>query len=626
VPSATQASALINALYQHSPEAIGVSVSGVHVMVNPAYLTLFGYPSAEDVVGRPVLDLIAPPSRALVLDYIARRGQAGVPDRYEVQGLRSDGVAFDMDVRVSFYVHEGTSYTLVVLRDVTERNDAQRAMAESREFYRALFEVNTAIKLLIRPDTGQIVDANLAAAQLYGWPVETLRQMRIQDINVSPASQVQAQMEAARSGGRRFFEFRHRTASGSIADVEVYSGPIDVNGQELLLSIIHDVTGRKALEEQLRQAQKLEAIGRLAGGVAHDFNNLLMVMMGYGELAAANLSIGTPARVHVDGMLAAAGKARDLTGQLLAFSRRQVLQPQVVSLNTVILGIVNMIQRTLGPKVELALVMDPELPPTLADPGQLDQVLLNLVINARDAMPAGGVLTVTTSRSKGPTGGGSGIDAGFVCLEVKDTGVGMDNHTLEHIFDPFFTTKGPGEGTGLGLATVYGIVSQSGGAIEVDSAPGAGSAFRVLLPVAAQDAPVVVPLAPAVDPSPMGHVLLVDDQPDILEVVATMLECSGFHVATAASADEAQAAFADEQAVFELLISDVVMPGRSGVALAHALTQEKSTLQVLLISGDLQNQSIDSMKSDWGFLQKPFSHAALLDSVRTLLSGRRKGT
>jgi signal transduction histidine kinase len=360
------------------------------------------------------------------------------------------------------------------------------------------------------------------------------------------------------------------------------------------------VTAEQALEdtaEQLRQSQKMEAIGRLAGGVAHDFNNLLLAINGYSELLAESVD-GPEQRRFAEQIRAAGERAAGLTQQLLAFSRRQVLQPRVLDLNDCVREIDEMLTRLIGAGIEIRTELAPDLQPVEADPGQIGQVLLNLAVNARDAMGSGGTLTIRT-RNQGP----------WAVLEVSDTGIGIDTETQSHIFDPFFTTKDVGEGTGLGLSTVYGIVTQSGGTMSVQSAPGEGATFVVRLPATAAT-PAPAALAPRDLEGGADRILVVDDEEIVRDLLARLLRGQGYHVDVAASAREARTM----EGHYDLLITDVVMPETDGVQLAAELPIER----VLFISGYDQNSLIEG---DAQFLQKPFDRAELVYAVRAILDG-----
>ncbi len=382
--------------------------------------------------------------------------------------------------------------------------------------------------------------------------------------------------------------------------------------------------------EQLRQSQKMEAIGRLAGGIAHDFNNLLTVMTGFNELLREQLAATDPLRGLADEVAKAGERAAALTQQLLAFSRRQVLAPQVLDLNAVVEDMDRMLRRVIGEDVELKLALAPDLAPVEADPGQLQQVILNLAVNARDAMPQGGTLTLETANAAIGTngrGGAAGAAASAVLLTVRDTGCGMDADTLSHIFEPFFTTKAPGTGTGLGLATVYGVVQQSGGHIEVASQPGQGTTFRVYLPAAGASAAAGdSPADPATTASGGETILLVEDDDQVRDLARRVLEAKGY-VVLEASHPEAGLRTAEERGdAIDLLLTDVIMPGMSGRELADRIAVRNTQLPVLYLSGytdeAIGHHGVDA--DGRTLLHKPFTPSALATTVRDVLDRRER--
>jgi len=483
--------------------------------------------------------------------------------------------------------------------------------------YRALFDVNTAIKLLIDPsDQGRILDANQGAVEFYGWSLDELRAMRISDINTLTPAEVEAEMENARSLRHRYFRFRHRTARGEIRHVEVHSGPIHLDGRELLFSIVHDVTERDQLVEHVRRSQRLETIGQLAGGVAHDFNNLLTVVLSAARMARARLAPDHPSARFLDDIDAAAHRGADLTRQLLAFSRRQVMTPRPIEVAAVVSELLPLLERSLGTSHEIA-VTAAATPPVVADPVQLEQVVMNLVLNARDALAAGGTIEVALGASSGALD--REVPPGhWVTIAVTDQGLGMDEATRARIFEPFFTTKP--DGTGMGLATVYGIVTQMGGHVTVRSAPGAGSTFTIYLPATA-GAPAAAAVHAAATPvtSRAATILLVDDLAAVRATVGALLRDLGHTVLLAGSYDEALLAAADHLAGLDLVLTDVVMPGRSGIELVRDLLALRPDLGCAVMSGDLRDHRLSDLPSHVVRLAKPFSFEALERAVADLL-------
>jgi PAS domain S-box-containing protein len=399
---------------------------------------------------------------------------------------------------------------------------------------------------------------------------------------------------------------------------------LDAKGSPIRLAgTVLDFTERRNMEAQLQQARKMESVGRLAGGVAHDFNNLLTVINGYGDLVLGGLPPAEATYQQVKEMRRAGERAADLTRQLLAFSRKQMLQPKVMNLNVAVRDSENMLRRLLGEDIELVYALEPELWPVAADPGQINQVIINLAINARDAMPAGGRLIFQTSNCVMPSTEEDlpedRIPRDCACLIVRDTGHGMDSETLEHVFEPFFTTKDMGQGTGLGLATVYGIVEQSGGHISVQSERGRGAAFTIYLPAIRAKQELVL-IKEAV---PKGNetVLVVEDEEGVRLLIVRILQSHGYEVLQARGGDEAIRLFNERSGRIDLLITDVVMPQMKGPELAAHLKGLHEGMKVLFISGytDPQITNVAELNSGSYYLQKPFERDALTRAVRDAL-------
>lgn len=396
-----------------------------------------------------------------------------------------------------------------------------------------------------------------------------------------------------------------------------------------VIGVALDITDRQRLADQLRQSQKMQAVGELAGGIAHDFNNLLMVMKGHAEMLLDQIPALSPVRHSVEQMQQAAERAEGLTRQLLAFSRRQVLQPRVLDLNEVVGGMIKMVSRVIGENIELAFLPGSNLARVKADPSQMEQVVLNLVVNARDAMPGGGRLTIETSNVEIDRSYGArhaGMAAGpYVMVIVSDTGSGMDAATQARIFEPFFTTKGPGKGTGLGLATVYGVVKQSGGFIWVYSEVGRGTTFKIYLPqVIAEVEKPAEARKPAGPPSGNETILFVEDEDSVRELVREYLAAAGYRILEAADGEQALQIASAHSGPIHLLVTDVVMPHLSGRELAARLSPSRPDLKVLFISGYTDDSIFRSGVLDGGmaFLQKPFNLKSLAQRVREVLDGR----
>lgn len=434
------------------------------------------------------------------------------------------------------------------------------------------------------------------------------------------------------------FRLRHRDGSYRwiLSQGSLERGPHG-RAQRVLGSHI-DITERKRLEAEFLQAQKMESIGRLAGGVAHDFNNLLTVISGYSEMALSSLQEGEPLHRELLQIRRASERAANLTRQLLAFSRRQVLRAELLDLNAIVADAEKMLRRLIGEDIRLEFRPGDALGHVVADPGQIEQVIMNLVVNARDAMPTGGLITITTENVS-PSGGPETADqhpgalpGPCICISVSDTGIGMEPEIQKKVFEPFFTTKPQDKGTGLGLATVYGIVKQSGGAIHLESAPGAGTTFRIYLPRVEQ--PAAAAGTAADDGAPAaGHetILLVEDEDALRNLTARVLARAGYKVLSAASAPDALALFSQsesagtpEQATIHLLLTDVIMPGTSGPELARQLTDRNPALRVLYMSGytDTAIAAHGVLEGGIQLLSKPFSAAQLTQKIREVLEQR----
>jgi len=484
-------------------------------------------------------------------------------------------------------------------------------------------------------DRGTIVTWNPQAEALFGWPAPDVLGRHVADVIVPPnhrEAHWRGLQHFLKSGEapilNRRLELLALRRDGTEVAVELAVAPIRLGNSWIFSAFIRDITERNQLEQQLRQAQKMEAVGRLAGGIAHDFNNLLTAIFGYADLLAEDLPPDSSALADVREIRTAATRASALTRQLLAFSRQQVLQPVVLNVIDVVGDLESMLQRVLGEDVELEARFAADLGNIRADQGQLEQVILNLAVNARDAMPTGGKLTIETAnveldehyaQTHRPV-----VPGRYVMIAVSDTGVGMDAATQARIFEPFFTTKEAGKGTGLGLATAYGIVKQSGGYIWVYSELGRGATFKIYLPRV--DEPTDTVVAPPELGSVAGTetVLLAEDDALLLPLARDVLKRFGYTVLEARTPADAVAVAKSHTGVIHLLISDVIMPGESGLQLARRLLETRPGLSVLFISGYSDEAIVRHGVLDPGtaFLQKPFTPAALARKVRELLDAR----
>jgi len=475
--------------------------------------------------------------------------------------------------------------------------------------------------------------------KVLGYSLEELKSTSgLDQIHPEDRAQVIAAAEEAKgtgTGRRIEYRIRHKDGTWRVLD-STASAVRDAHGKiDKLIIVNRDITvqreqAREILrqkEDQLRQAQKMEAVGRLSGGVAHDFNNLLSVIIGYAEDLESRLDPADRLRKEAEQIRKAGQRAASLTRQLLAFSRQQVMQPHVLDLNSVVTELARMLRRLIGSDIELALELDPQAGRVFADQGQIEQVVMNLVINARDAMPQGGRLAVATRNVELRNADAdrvSGAEPGpYVQLTVTDTGIGMDAQTLARIFEPFFTTKEQGKGTGLGLATVAGIVKQCGGHIAASSEPGKGASFCVLLPLSAGAVALAGPKLRPVPPAATHNtVLLAEDDGALRELIAEMLTRSGYRVLAAATPAEAQQIAREFRGAIDLLLTDIVLPGMKGPALAQALSPSRPEMQVLYMSGYAESdpKARASLPQDVSLLQKPFTTEALLLAVSQTLS------
>ena len=512
----------------------------------------------------------------------------------------------------------------------------QRQKAEDR--FSRLFESGL-MAISIADVTGKVFSVNDAFVNLLGYSREELVSGKVRTLDLTPPEWKEAtahnlkmlktrgvveprEREFIRKDGRRVPVLLGVAMLGTTEVLVCATDLTETKRAQAQLSLV---------EEQLRQSQKLEAIGSLAGGVAHDFNNLLSVILSYGGMIEEGLSEGDPIREDIVEVISAGKRAAELTKQLLAFSRKQILKPRVVGLNTLVTGLERMLRRLIGENIEFTVLSSHDLRLVKVDPGQLEQVVMNLVVNARDAMPNGGKLTIETSNMN--------LDAEYaadhpeitpgphVMLAVSDNGIGMDAATRARIFEPFFTTKGPGKGTGLGLSTVFGIVKQSGGHIWVYSEPGAGTTFKVYFPCAKAETAEAEPApdSQAVPARGVETILLVEDEEQVRALARTVLKRHGYHVLEAQSGGDALLICEQHTARIDLLLTDVVMPRMTGRQLADRLRQVRPDMKVLYMSGYTDNSIVHHGVLDSGinFLEKPLTVERLTRKVRDVLDSQK---
>lgn len=529
-----------------------------------------------------------------------------------------------------------TSFSPAELRGhVDELNLEGRTLSgqelrDSETRYRRLFEAAHDGILILDEQTGLIVDVNPFMVQLLDYSREEYIGKALWDIGVFKDIDVSkaAFRELQENQYVRYDDLPLKTKSGQIASVEFVSNVYQVNGKKVIQCNIRDISRRKFAEQsqqRLQQTQKMETIGQLAGGIAHDFNNLLGVILGYCEILESQSGLPEPTRKMIEEIHSAGSFAATLTQRLLAFGRRQALQPVFMDLNAVVTQATAMLERLIGDDVELVSVLSSHLGTIKADPEQVKQVIMNLVINSRDAMPQGGKITVETANvdvdemfaAQHP----QTMPGPYIMLRVTDTGIGMDKETRSHIFEPFFSTKETGKGTGLGLATVFGIVRQSSGEIDVYSEPGLGTTLKIYFPRCREATTIVQSMKTTTRRGGTETILLVDDSAPLRGLTRRLLEDSGYTVLDAGNATQAIRLAADYHAHLPLMITDVVMPGLSGPDLAQELAVLRSDMKVLFTSGyaddALAKRGI--LATNHAFLEKPFTRDTLISKVRELL-------
>jgi PAS domain S-box-containing protein len=510
--------------------------------------------------------------------------------------------------------------------DVSARKEAELRLAESEEQYRLLFESNPFPMSVVEAETHAFLAVNDASVRHYGYTRAEFAAMRLEDVRLPLEPGAAADLGVAHAA-------RHRKKDGTVFDVEVAATPLVFRGRRAWLALVSDITEKRSLEAQLLQAQKMESMGRLAGGVAHDFNNLLGIITGYAGLLRRRVAQDARLNRYVEDILKAAERAAGLTRQLLAFGRKQVLQPRVLHLNAVVDDTQKMLRRLIGEDITLVTALDPDLGVVRADPGQMEQVLMNLAVNARDAMPRGGRLTIETANVEldaAYTRNHAGVvPGGYVMLAVTDTGVGMPPEVKARLFEPFFTTKDPGKGTGLGLATVHGIVTQSGGHVWVYSELGHGTSFKVYLPRADAGASEAAAELPSEVEAPRGTetILLVEDEASLRELVRECLEAAGYTVLEGRHGAEGLHLCATHDGAINLLMTDVIMPGMSGRELAEEVLRQRPEARVLYMSGYTDDAVVvhGVVSAEVAFLQKPFTAASLARTVREALDRPPEG-
>jgi PAS domain S-box-containing protein len=621
-------------LLEATPDAIvGVDDEGKIVLVNSQTEALFGY-TREDLLGEEVGMLVPDRFRDLlpnhVEGYLVEPRTRPTGAKLELYGRRQDGSEFPAEILLSAIEADEGLLVTAAIRDVTERRAAEKKFEQFLEF------APDAI-VGVMP-TGEIVLVNQQAETLFGYTrdeligklVESLVPERFREVHPGHRNDYFHEPRTRPMGaGVELYAMRK---DGSEFPAEISLSSIDTEEGTLATVAVRDVSDRaegereRALLEQLHQAQRLESVGQLAGGIAHDFNNILGVIMNYAEFVADEQEPDSQALHDVQEIRCAAERAAALTRQLLIFSRREVVKPEVLDLRQVVSGLENLLHRALGERVEMETLFDEDLMAIEADPGQIEQVLVNLAVNARDAMPDGGRLLIEAGNAE--------LDEEYVCmhpetepgdyvrLKVSDTGVGMDEKTIQRACEPFFTTKGKAEGTGLGLATVYGIVTGAGGRIDIYSEPEMGTTVKIHLP-ASSVAPSEGEAQPRERPVGRGEVVLVvEDEPDVRGMAERILTKGGYSVIGTSGGEEALAICRRADQPIHLLLTDVIMPGMLGTELVEQINTIRPELEIIFMSGyshEVLAPEALATQGGGAFIEKPFSASELLRVVRDLL-------
>jgi PAS domain S-box-containing protein len=592
--------------------------------VNESAIRHYGY-SREEFLSMKILDIWLPEDVTAPLEAIP-----AIAPGLQKQGLRrsrrKDGSPGWVEATTHALVFEGHAAWLTLSYDVTDRLHAEQALRASEERYRSLME-QAQDAIFVNNAQGIVQEVNRAAEKLVGATHdEIVGRSFLETVPPEDREAAWSAFEKTLEHGQMsdILTVRTQRRDGMIIPTEITASVVEIGGEPHVVGLLRDVSERNALAEQLRLAQKMEAIGQLAGGVAHDFNNLLTAILGYSQLLAADLRENPDHFSAIEEIRKAGERAAGLTRQLLAFSRRQMLEPTVLDLNEVVRHIQEMLSRLIGEDIQVVITLESALGSVRADAGQIEQVIMNLAVNARDAMPRGGRLSIETANvdldNTYAQAHVTGQPGPYVMLAVSDTGIGMDDATRQRIFEPFFTTKEKGRGTGLGLSTVYGIVKQSGGYIWVYSEPARGTTFKVYLPrVQTPAEPLVVPESVSLPAGGNETILLVEDDASVRTLARKTLEARGYRVLEAADGKEAME-IAQSQSL-DLLLTDMVLPGIGGSEIAARIHDIHPQSKVLYTSGYTDDAIVRGGLIERGsaFLEKPFTPNLLARRIREVL-------
>jgi PAS domain S-box-containing protein len=618
-------------LFENSPVGIyRTTPEGVILAANPALVKMLGYASFEELAARNLntAGFATPTPRSRFLAQMDKQGEVAA-----LESLWPNKAGEDVHIRENARAIRDQAGTVLyyegTVEDITQQ---KRAEDEHARLVTAIEQSAEAV--VITDPTGDVEYVNPAFTRITGYAAEEIlgRNPRILKSGNHGLEFYQQLWETLLKGETWQGEIVNRRKNGNLYTEQMTITPVRGMSGEIthFIATKRDVTERKTLEEQVLLAAKMEATGRLAGGIAHDFNNLLTIISGYSEILFDKLASDPEVSVALKEIHSAAGRAGSLTSQLLAFSRRQVLAPQVVDLNSIVSNLEKMLKRVIGEDIRLHTVLNPTLGLVRADPGQIEQVIMNLAVNARDAMPAGGDLTIETSNvhlDEAYARGHVTVKPGpHVMLAVSDTGVGMTAETQAHVFEPFFTTKEQGKGTGLGLATVYGIVKQSGGYVWVYSELHQGAVFKVYLPTVGETPPAETHAKPERESASGSEtILVVEDEEGVRSLIRFALETAGYKVLATADPESALATCANYPEPIHLLLSDVVMPKVSGPLVAEKVLAMRPSIKVLYMSGYTDDAVLHHgvLSKELPFIQKPFSPGALRGKIREVLELER---
>jgi len=540
----------------------------------------------------------------------------------------------DPDLMTKIAIYKGMMYiflTAVLLyaliyRHVYQNTLTRKKIEASEEFFSKVFKNAPVMMMINERDNGAYLDVNQIFSQLSGFNrEEVIAKTPVELAWITSEEWEKINQVLKQDGHCSGLEIKTTSKNGQSIECQYYGEPITVDGQQRLLSIMLDVTGQKKLEKQLLQAHKMESIGRLAGGVAHDFNNKLAVILGYAEIAKIKLSEDSLLWQQLDEITTAALHSRDITRQLLAFSRQDIISPKPVNLNIAIKNSQNALSLLIGEDIIFSFLPGNDLWQVKIDPVQIDQIVMNLAVNARDAMPDGGSFSIaTTNIHITELNHPDYVEAkpgDYICVSFTDSGSGMNKETLRNIFEPFYTTKEVGKGTGLGLATIYGIVSQNSGFIDVFSQTGQGTTFNIYLPKLVDETVSELP-AKTVDESGSGTILVVEDEEGVRKMINVMLQQHGYKVITVATPLEAIELFRNDSFNLDLVLSDVIMPGMSGREMMQVIDSVRNGVKVLFMSGytsDIISQK-GILENKVNFIQKPFNTSILNETIKKVLA------